>query len=122
MSLNNSLLTVSIEDVIFHAFHGVFPQEAIVGNEFSLSLSVKIRITEGMKLDMLEGTVSYADLYDICLGEMSKPSKLIEHLAIRIVHKIKLEFPEVVEGEIRITKLHPPIAGFDGKASVCMRF
>lgn len=122
MPVTSSMMTISLEDVMFHAFHGVFSQETSVGNEFSLSLSVHTPVTSQMEDDNLDGTVSYADLYEICRDEMNKTSKLIEHVAIRIAREIKKNFPQVHSGMIRISKLHPPIAGFDGAASVEIRF
>ncbi len=115
-------MIVFISEARFHAFHGVLEQERKVGNEFSVSLSVEVPDTVGMKEDCLEGTVSYADLYEIIADEMKKPRKLLEAVAVAIVNRIISEFKTVSSGSVTITKIHPPITGMSGQAGVTYNF
>ena len=39
---------------------------------------------------------------------MAVPSKLLEHVAHRIIEAVKRNFPTVTGGEITISKLRPP--------------
>ncbi len=111
-----------MESVKFHAFHGVFNQEQLVGNEFEVSVSIEIPISSGMENDDLEGTVSYADVYAVCKVEMDSSSKLLEHVALRISNHLLERWPQIIRGKIKIVKLHPPVAGFMGKAAVSYSF
>ena len=47
-------LSISIEDVRFYATHGVFEQEQIVGNEFSVSVCIEMPVIETIENDNLE--------------------------------------------------------------------
>ena len=122
MSLSPGMIEISVEKARIHAFHGVASQERTVGNEFELSISVQVPISDGMRMDLIDGTVSYADLYELCVKEMAVPSDLLEHVALRIVSAVRKSFPSVHAGHLKITKLHPPIQGIDGSASVSIRF
>ena len=115
-------MVVFIKDARFHAFHGVMEQERKVGNEFSVSLSVDVPYSEGMKDDKLEATVSYADLYAIIAEEMKTPRNLLEAVAISLGNRIISEFEEVSSGSITIVKVHPPISGISGEAGVTHYF
>lgn len=111
---------VLLEDVIFHAHHGLFDEETIVGGKFEVNLSVETDFSLAAEKDQIEGTVNYVALYNLVKEEVQQPSKLIEHLAGRIVKRIKNEFTEVLKVHIKISKLNPPISGEVGKVSVEM--
>ena len=115
-------MIIFIQDARFHAFHGVMEQERKVGNEFSVSLSVNIPYSEGMKEASLECTVSYADLYEIVADEMKKPRNLLETVAISIGNSIINRFQAVSSCSITIVKLQPPISGMSGEAGVTHNF
>lgn len=115
-------LSVELKGLEFFAFHGVFDQEREVGNRFVVDLTVNLAVTDGMRSDSLDGTVSYCDLFNIVKEEMVKPSKLLEHVALRIASRIKSSFQPVRSGHVRIAKCRPPIAGFNGEAAVALDF
>jgi|SRR5690554_1136826 len=109
---------VLLENVIFYAHHGVFDEETIVGGKFEVNLTVETDFSLAAESDELEGTVNYVALYELIKEEMEKPSKLIEHLAGRILKRIKKEFPAVEKSHLKISKLNPPISAEIGKVSV----
>lgn len=113
---------ISLDGLRFHAFHGVFPQESKVGNEFIVDLSVRIPFSEKTGDDSLDSTISYADLYFIVADEMKKPRKLMETVAASIRARIADCYPQVLSGSIRICKTNPPIPNMCGSASVRLIF
>lgn len=115
-------LTISVDSVRLYANHGVFEQEQIVGNEFSVSVSVVVPASDELLNDELSDTISYADIYDIILYEMKITSKLIENVGYRILHSIKERWNDVERITVKIEKLAPPIAGIDGKTSILLEF
>lgn len=115
-------LSISIEDVRFYAKHGVFEQEQVVGNEFSVSISVELPLIEAVESDELSDTISYADVYDVVSSEMMKTSKLIENVAYRILNGIRNRWNNVDKISVKIEKLSPPIISFEGKASVTLEY
>lgn len=110
-------VTITLETMTFHAFHGVMEEERIIGGTFLADISYKIE-TNAVETDNLDDTISYAEVYDSVKDEMMKPSKLIEHVAGRILSALKNQFPQMNELTVKISKLNPPINGEAGKATV----
>ncbi|MDE7381437.1 MAG: dihydroneopterin aldolase [Muribaculaceae bacterium] len=117
-----SSLTISLKGLRFYSFIGYFEQERIIGNDFSVDLEVSFPRNTPVTDDSLEEMVSYADLYDIVKYEMNKGGKLLETVAWRISEKIKKKKRIITSGIITISKLHPPMTGIDGYASVSLHF
>lgn len=113
---------IALNEIQLYAYHGVYREERETGNVFIVSLSVYVPYNEELSNDNLEKTVSYADLYEIVRKQMSKPSNLLENVAIRIVKSIKETYPKVTKGKVRIEKKRPPIKEMIGSASVTLFF
>lgn len=113
---------ISLKDIKFYAYHGVFDEERMIGNEFNVNLSVFIPYNPDMKSDELEYTLSYADLYHVVREEMHLPRKLLEKLILKISERLKKEFPQIIRGRISIEKVHPPVRGMLGSAVVSLNF
>ena len=75
---------IALRDLRFHARHGVWEQENAVGNEFIVTVSVKIPYSEAIAADQLDATISYADLFSIVKEEMRRPRNLVEAVAASI--------------------------------------
>lgn len=95
----------------FFAYHGVLPQEKIVGNHFVVNVKFTADVSKSFETDNVDDTVNYAAVYDLVKAEMSVPSDLIEHVAGRIFSKIKESFPQIITLEVRLSKLNPPVSG-----------
>ena len=113
---------ISLKDLNFYSNHGVMPEENVLGNRFIVSVSIVIPYKPGMEKDDLASTVSYAELYKIVEDEMKRTKKLLETVALKIVERIRNEYPEVIKGEISIEKCVPPIPGMIGKAEITLHF
>lgn len=106
---------VFLRNVRFHAFHGVMPQEGRVGGDFILDIRVGYPLEQAMTSDEVEDTLNYASLYELIAQEMRQPSKLLEHVAGRIVKAIENAFPQVSSINLTLTKQNPPMgADCDG--------
>lgn len=106
---------IYLRNVRFHAFHGVLPQEGIVGNDYLVNLVLDYDFSSAMKTDDLHGTLNYAEVYQKVREEMVVPSKLLEHVAGRIAHRLFSDFPEIQKLQLSITKVNPPMgANSDG--------
>lgn len=102
---------INIDKAEFYAYHGVMPQEQVVGNTFWVSLTAEANVFAAVESDRLEQTLSYADMFEVIKKEMAIPSKLLEHVAGRIVKSLSLRFPSITEIDITVTKKNPPIVG-----------
>ena len=107
---------IFLDEVRFHAFHGVMPQERAVGADFTVSLRVEYDFTKAAESDVLDDTISYAEIYEVVKSEMERPSQLLEHVAMRIVKVITAKWPQVIALDIKLTKDNPPM-GADCKGA-----
>ena len=105
----------------FYAFHGVMEQEQKVGNTFIVDLKLYADLSKASETDNLLDAINYAEIYNIVKTEMEIPSKLLEHVAGRILRKIKNDFPDIEKLEICLAKERPPMGGEIESAAVVMR-
>lgn len=110
--------SIELKKMIFHSHHGVTEQERIVGNTYRIDLILFLDLKKAIASDKLEDTLNYADVYDIIKEEMSLPSHLLEHVAGRIVRKIKQNYPGITKINIRLAKYNPPVEGEIQEAAV----
>ena len=109
---------IHLRQLRFHAFHGVMPQEQLVGADFLLDLKVGYPLQQAMQSDEVGDTLNYAALYDLVAREMQQPSKVLEHVAGRIAEAISLAYPKVTSIDLELTKLNPPMGADGDGASV----
>lgn len=100
---------IHLKGVRLYAYHGVDPQETKVGAYFIIDLKLKTDFSHASQTDELEGTVSYADIYQVLKEEMQTSSKLLEHACQRISERIFHDFPTIEELEIKLFKENPPM-------------
>ena len=109
---------IYLRNVRFHAFHGVLPQEGIVGNDYLVNLVLDYDFSSALKTDDLQGTLNYAEVYQKVREEMAVPSNLLEYVAGRIAHRLFSDFPEIQKLQLSITKVNPPMGADSDGAGV----
>jgi 7,8-dihydroneopterin aldolase/epimerase/oxygenase len=109
---------IALEGLEFHAFHGVYPHERESGNWFEVDIAVDTDFSKAAKTDELAGTVDYEAIYRVVKDEMIKPSKLLETVGENIADEVLRQFPKVINVELKISKINPPIGGKAKKATV----
>jgi dihydroneopterin aldolase len=102
---------IELKKMKFYAYHGVLEQERKVGNYFTVDLKLFFDFSKSFLSDNLKDTINYAAVFEVVKAEMNIPSNLLEHLAGRIVDKIKQSFPQIESIEIRLAKKNPPVDG-----------
>ncbi|MEP6616876.1 MAG: dihydroneopterin aldolase [Ginsengibacter sp.] len=110
------MLTINLQQLKFYSYHGFHEEENILGNEYLVDAVVQFHETQ--QITELGETINYTRLYEIIRQRMSIPSKLLEPLAMDIGNAMKEEFFQLQAVTITITKVHPPIAGFEGSVAV----
>lgn len=113
--------SVGLDGLRFYSRIGVYEQERVAGNEFSVDLEVRFA-RHGDIADNLSLTVSYADLYEIVKVKMGECCMLLETVCERIAAEIRSRWPELSGGRVRIRKCTPPISGCDGSSYCELRF
>lgn len=109
---------IFLEDVKIYAYHGVLPEENIIGTYYILNVEIHTDLWDAAASDDLNDTISYADINEIIHDEMKIQSKLLEHVAGRIITKINEKFSQISYIKLRITKTSPPMKGEMKGASI----
>src|SRR3712207_4288218 len=113
MIVDNAKITLT--NLRFHAFHGVMPQERIVGNDYTVSVEIGYDFSRAMVSDNVRDTLNYAEVYEVIAAEMRCPGKLMEYVAGRMGQKLMEVLPAIREMTLQIVKLNPPMgADTDG--------
>ncbi|MCZ8168388.1 dihydroneopterin aldolase [Flavobacterium fontis] len=103
--------TIKLQNIRTFSFHGCLPEEAKIGSDYRVDLEVKTDLRKSAQTDDLADTVDYVLLNRIVVEEMAIRSKLLEHVAQRIIERIFREIPSVSRILLAVSKLNPPIGG-----------
>ena len=91
MKINSSYIL--LKEIRCYAYHGVAPQENLIGNEYLIDLKLKVDISKAARTDEVTDTVNYAEV----------------HVSGRIIQKLFDQFPCIEEIELRLSKRNPPM-------------
>lgn len=111
------LITISLHNLRFRAFHGLYPEERQKGNDFVVNMEVSYPAPDGTILELHE-TIDYAELFSIINTIMQQPVDLLETLVQHIAGSVHHRFSFVKEITVSVEKLNPPIDKFSGSAAV----
>ena len=76
---------IEIEGMHFYAYHGHFEAEQIVGNDFTVNLTIETNCDKAAASDDLNDAINYQVAYEIVQKEMLQKSRLLENVAKRIL-------------------------------------
>ena len=113
--------SITLKGLHFHANHGYYEEERLMGSPFILNVCVKVDDFDS-KEDDIKDTINYEDIYNICGSEMKNTQKLLETVVLNIVSRIRDEFPQIIEGEVSLEKIGPQLGGKVDKAIISMEF
>ena len=103
--------TIRLTNIRTYSYHGCLLEEGKIGSDYRVDLEVKSDLRKSSISDSLEDTVEYVVLNGIVMEEMGKRSKLLEHVAHRIITRIFKEIPSVSRIVLAVSKINPPIEG-----------
>jgi dihydroneopterin aldolase len=103
--------TIKLQNIRTFSFHGCLEEEARIGSDYRVDLEIKTDLRKSSMSDDLKDTVDYVLLNKIVVEEMAIRSKLLEHVAQRIVTRVFKEIPAVSRIALAVSKLNPPIGG-----------
>lgn len=112
------MVTIALTGLEFYAYHGYYEEEQHIGGHYLVDIRFSAPAGKAIREDDLEGTVNYATVYSLVAEEMKIPSRMLEHLAGRIVSTIETNFPGTRQLSVTIHKLNPPLSGKLEKVSV----
>ncbi|ASS67729.1 MULTISPECIES: dihydroneopterin aldolase [unclassified Paenibacillus] len=107
---------MTLNGMRFFGYHGVFPEENRLGQNFHVDLVLKLDLEQASRTDELEHSINYADLHAATKKIVEGPPvKLIEALAGRIATALLETYTGITELTVRVTKPNPPFEiHFDG--------
>jgi dihydroneopterin aldolase len=114
---------IFVNGLVIHAFHGVMPHEAKVGQPFRLDLTVDIDLAEASRTDTLKATVSYDKLVKTASEAFSaRRYRLVEAAAGAVAEAVLSGYPRVRSVRVTVRKPHAPIAAtFDDVGVIITR-
>ena len=110
---------IILKDLGFYGYHGVFAEEATLGQRFFIDLELGADLAIPAATDRLSTGISYAAIFDVVKATFEgQRMKLLEALAQNIVDALFKEFQAVNWVVIRIRKPEAPIAMVRGEAAI----
>lgn len=113
--------TITIENMAFYAYHGCFSEEQSIGTHFLVDVEFEQDSSCAVQSDNLADTVNYLSVYQTVKDEMNVNSKLIEHLAHRVLQQLLTKYSAMQSVSIKIKKMNPPLGGKMQNVAVQMR-
>jgi 7,8-dihydroneopterin aldolase/epimerase/oxygenase len=103
--------SIFVSGLALHAYHGVMPHEAKVGQSFALDVVVDIDLADAGRSDKVADTVSY-DLIVAAATQAfcAQRYRLVEAAASAVADAILAQFPRVDGVRVTVHKPHAPIA------------
>ena len=109
---------IFLKELRFRAFHGVMPQECMIGADFLVSIRIGYDLTKAVQTDEVGDTLNYAEVYALVKKEMEHSSALLEHVAGRI-GKVLFDYdPKIQSVDLWLTKVNPPMGADSTGAGV----
>jgi len=120
--------TIKLKNIRTFSFHGCLEEEGKIGSDYVVDLEVKSDLRKSALSDDLNDTVDYVHLNKIVVEEMAQylkvgitiRSKLLEHVAHRVIVRTFKEIPSVSRIKIAVSKINPPIGGDVAKVTIEM--
>ena len=102
---------IKVTNIQVYAYHGCLEEEGKIGSDYRVDVLVKADLQKASHTDVLKNTVDYVHLNNIVKEEMAIRSKLLEHVAQRIIQRILNEIFIVETATVAVSKINPPIGG-----------
>lgn len=102
---------LKLNNMTFHAYHGVWDEEREIGQRFEVDLELKIDVCAAAKTDKLKDTIDLYSVFETVEQVIVKQKfNLVETMAEKVAQRILEKF-RVKELLVRVRKPHAPIRG-----------
>tara|TARA_B100001245_G_scaffold203605_1_gene164422 strand:+ start:866 stop:1240 length:375 start_codon:yes stop_codon:yes gene_type:complete len=102
---------IILKGMMFYGYHGVNPEERLVGQKFVVDVTVECSLLKPSLSDMVCDTVSYSDLFKTVKSIVEgPPHNLLESVAKNISDSILLSY-DIESISVTIKKPDVPING-----------
>lgn len=111
------MLTIHLHNLLFHANHGLYEEEKVLGNDFEVNITIYQKEVSD-KIVSINQTIDYSKVYEMVKQRMQIATPLLETLAQEICTSILAEFSLAEKVFFSIKKLNPPITQFQGSVGI----
>jgi dihydroneopterin aldolase len=111
---------IELENMVFHALHGCYDLEKVVGNRYLVGLRLEVEAGAAAASDDLSKSIDYLTAYEVVRRQMEQPSNILENVAYRILDALYATFPTLEHATVKVSKLAPPLGGKVEKVSVTL--
>jgi dihydroneopterin aldolase len=111
---------IQIEGMEFYSFHGHFKEEQIVGNRFTVDLTLEADMEKPAESDNLRDAINYQRVYEVVKLQMEQKSHLLENIAGRILEALFAEIEGIKKATVKVSKMNPSMGGKIHSVSVVM--
>ncbi|MBN8838161.1 MAG: dihydroneopterin aldolase [Sphingobacteriia bacterium] len=110
------MLIIRLHHLQFKAYHGLYEQEKINGNDFEVNAEIYHHPVSTIK--NIQETINYELVYRLIEERMQIPTPLLETIVMEIAGQILHKFELAEEVTVSIKKINPPIEGMNGSVGV----
>ena len=110
------MFTISLNNLQFHSFHGIYEEEKILGNAYEVNVELTVDGSEAVK--NLSQTVNYESVYAITAKRMAIPTPLLETVAQDLANLLYEADKRTRSVKVNIQKKYPPLTSFQGTVGV----
>ena len=112
---------ITITDLTFYAYHGVFDFEKEKGQIFSVNAELWLDALGAAKSDDLTQSVNYGAVCDLIVAFLTEHTyDLLEAAVYHAMREVMLSFPRIQHMKMELCKPHAPIEHSFGNVSVTM--
>ena len=112
---------IFVEGIKIYAYHGCFKEETAIGTNFLVDVELDVDLEKPAVTDSIEDTVNYQAVFQIIKEQMAVPSKILEHVAKRIIDALFEEFAAIDKIKLKVAKLNVPLGGHIDKVSIQLK-
>ncbi|TAD86037.1 MAG: dihydroneopterin aldolase [Bacteroidetes bacterium] len=107
------MLSIHLKNLRFFAYHGLHPEEKVLGNNFLVNLHLHYQPAAELVTD-INDTINYEVLFSMVQASMLTPTALLETLTMQLCYDVMERFDEVDQIFVSVEKCNPPIVGYEG--------
>lgn len=101
------LIKCGFKDASIRAYHGLYEEEKIKGNQFNVSVLVTFEVESDYQIRSLDQTIDYKALHDLTLEVFEQREDLLETIAQKLFSRIQAQWPNLAGILIQIQKVQP---------------
>lgn len=109
---------IQLEGLDFFAYHGFLDEEQRIGNHYRIDIAVETDFQMAAETDTLANTIDYSLLYALIRDIMQQPTRLLEHIAHKIISATFQHFPQARAVKVCVAKQNPPLGGLCAWAKI----